>query len=246
MRKFSHTIILALGLIFLASQSALAAQPNLQDLFSDFRAAADELIAQQLELIQSRYEANLAFLASPSPNNEANLTRREILLANGFIHNQRNYPQGELTVGASSNGNASGCGPFAIFNALLYLNGGENPPCPARIIRWLEIDSVFNLDGRIGINPVSIYRYLNAHGYDASITHFPRNVDSQIRNAYVSIFLYIGDWRRRYVHYVMVRHDGGGFWIYNWSGNTPANTASVDAWVSRLRYRSMAVITIKN
>ncbi|MCL2372672.1 MAG: hypothetical protein FWC78_04640 [Defluviitaleaceae bacterium] len=242
MKTLLYAITLAFCLIFLTPHATLA-QSNLQDILNDLRNAADDIIEQQLELIEARYQANLAFLAAASQTNP-DITRRQLLAANGFIHSQRGYPQGRLTVGAASNGSASGCGPFAIFNAILYLNGGENPPCPAHIIRWLEIDSVFNLDGRLGINPGSLHRYLVAHGYDAAITHFPRVTDRQIRSADVSIFLYIGDWRRRYVHYVMVRHDAQGFWVYNHSGNTPANTASVDAWVSRLRYRPMAVITI--
>ncbi|MDR0272329.1 MAG: hypothetical protein LBI27_03325 [Clostridiales bacterium] len=148
--------------------------------------------------------------------------RMDIFMREGYIHNQAAYPQGEFRIGATGTGRANGCGPFSIYNVLLYLRRDEyefhrNPPgteksakyhlrelrniveCPAGIIRELDRTNSFNRGGEYGTNPQGVYDYLRNHnylrenGYTTSITYLPNRLDFRIHDSEAAILLYIGN-----------------------------------------------------
>jgi len=183
----------------------------------------------------------------------------QYIMGRGFIHGQGSPPQGAMNIGSTGNGVDNGCGPFAIYNALFYLNGGAQIPNtpsdasawyrehlaqrraalatnPSRIIFDLESMGGFNLGGRAGTNPETMVHYLQRiAGRHTTVNYLPENLDAQIRSSRVSILLYIGNLADGYVHYVMVRYTGGGFLVYNlfYDGDRHLDVNSINRWVSQ-------------
>ena len=170
-----------------------------------------------------------------------------VIVNNGIIHNQWGFPQRNLRIGATGNGGEHGCGPFAIYNALFHLSNANNRTDPARIIRGLDIIGAFNFGGSAGTNPHAMVDNLRLNT-DRSITiqYFPDNISSFIRNSSVSILLYEGDIKELYFHYVMIRHDGTQYHIYNLeAGSTHAfRTNSINNWLTTQRNFAISIITI--
>ena len=172
----------------------------------------------------------------------------EAIMNNGFIYSQNASPQNGLLVGLFGNGAANGCGPFANYNALFQLSEESNRPSPSRIIWDLDMRGAFIGGGKLGTNPETLVDNLRQNGKQASIEYLPGNLDGRIRGQTVGILLYIGNWKTGYVHYVMFRHDGNGYLIYNWRSidTEPIRESSMNAWLTKDDpYTSVALITIR-
>ena len=168
-----------------------------------------------------------------------------------FITGQALHPQSRLRIGPFGNGLDHGCGPFAVYNALLHVNGA--PFTPSGIIRGMEALGAFNLGG-LGSNPVSVLYYLQLMGHPGARHHgstnaLTDNLDNLIRNSSASILLYRGG--SRYIHYIMIEHSNSRpwneqFWLYN-VGETdpePTPTHSVRTWLTNNLYNPWILITI--
>ena len=140
---------------------------------------------------------------------------------------------------------------FETINAERNAQRAAIAECPARIIRFLELQGGVNLLGFGGTNPQVLFDYFRSlDGYDAAISYLPNNIDNRIREACASIFLYHGG--SLYLHYVMIRHCtvSGQFYIYNWRGFGLHSKASVESWLTddyggrEVNLRPLALITI--
>ena len=199
-------------------------------------------------VLDMAYPANIAM---SNANHRNNVQYSQAIREAGFIYSQSPVPQGELLLGAFGNGDMNGCGPFAVYNAILYLRGGRSDgdpaqtaalaPCPADIIRFIERNGGVNLGvGSIGTNPEVLMDYLRINGFRVRANYLPRagTLDQQIRDAGAAILLYgrvIGGF---FVHYVMVRYEPGDngapgvFWMYNElpRDSEPEGYSSIDRW----------------
>ncbi|MCL2016151.1 MAG: hypothetical protein FWG68_07905 [Defluviitaleaceae bacterium] len=113
----------------------------------------------------------------------------------GFIYGQRKTPQRHLKIGAAGNGGNHGCGPVALYNAMLCLYSNDFKTvgcCPtprkdaraldppffswigiANIIKTLEYSGAFNLGGLLGTNPIAILDFLHRANIPATIAFLP-------------------------------------------------------------------------
>ena len=173
----------------------------------------------------------------------------EAIINNGFIYSQTAAPQNNLRIGLVGNGAAHGCGPFAAYNALFHFSNTDSRPLPSSIIRALDMMGAFLVGGALGTNPEALFDFLSRSGRQTDIEYLPLNLDGRVRGQDVGILLYIGDWSTGYVHYVMFRHDGDGYLIYNWypTQTEPRPVNSMNAWVNQgeRRYTNLALITIQ-
>lgn len=168
----------------------------------------------------------------------------------GFIYGQNREPVRNLQIGALGTGGGHGCGPIAVYNALLYLYRYHQPehtiPNPASIIRYLDYRHGMNLGGLAGTNPEVLTNYLRRAGHQAEITYAPTEIDAYIKEATVAILLYGRVRGGFFVHYVMVRYESGRFHVYNEFGNDTAPRVynSIDRLVQTRGYRTVALIVI--
>jgi len=247
------------------TQVLAARLQNLTDGLTD----ATGLVA--MRMFQIAHIANLPSLADlrlVESRYSDNLSSSDEIMERGFVHNQWNAPFSDFALGKFGTGRNNGCGPLAVYNALFYLRGGhliypntyesernvakEIAENPASIIHFLEISGGVNAFGVAGTNPLVLTDYLRDAGYIAQVSYLPRNLDYQIRESNVSIFLYRGD--RFYIHYVMIRFSGETerFYIYNWRGNVSHVRDSIDSWIAEYNeagqqnYMPLALITISN
>lgn len=163
-----------------------------------------------------------------------NRMQNQTIINNGIIHCQRTEPQGTLRIGPLGNGAQHGCGPFAVYNALFHLSNENNRPSPAGIIRGIDMSGGFNIGGSLGTNPEAVLDSLRMHSNrSTNIQYLPITLSSSIRNSSASVLLYVGDIWTGYVHYVMVRHDGNGYHIYNYAyrGTSATRTSSIYSWI---------------
>jgi hypothetical protein len=137
----------------------------------------------------------------------------------GFIHGQRviNSPQSNLVIGTRGNGADHGCGPISAYNALHSLSqaGFAAAPCIAVITNQINLLGGFNLRGELGTNPLTVYRVIRNIGVDAHIQFAPTGcLDTAILRSRerTAILLYV---HGPFWHYIMVRHDGTRFEVYN-------------------------------
>jgi len=183
-----------------------------------------------------------AFIEARYVNNSRHLSANPI---QGYIYGQRNAPQSSLYIGPLGTGYQHGCGPFAIHNALYYLN--STVPNTARTIRELEYGAAFNLGGVLGTNPIAIESYLRSANMNPNLIAGPatNDLDAQIRNSAASILLYQGS-RIGYIHYVMIRPVGNQFLVYNLGGgnNDPTAHASITTWIDDTPRRPLTLITL--
>jgi len=168
---------------------------------------------------------------------------------NPFIFGQNNHPVRDMHVGARGNLSGHGCGPVAVYNALLYLHQNhptQQPPCIASIIRFLDYNGGINLSGVAGTHPEVLNAYLQRAGHPTNLTLTPTDLDAHIRETTVSILLYGRIRGGAFVHYVKIRHDAGRFWVYNEFGNDtqPRVYDSLDVWVAERGYRVVALIVL--
>jgi len=168
----------------------------------------------------------------------------------GYVHGQWNEPQSLLEIGAEGTGESSGCGAFAIHNAMFYSGGEWGMPQTAQIIRELEQLGGFNLHGALGINPIVVEEFLENMNYNPRSAKLPlrttSGVDTPIINSMASILLYYGD-ATTYIHYVMIRHDGTQFLIYNLFGNgdRAVPVPSIADWMINTGYRPLVLTTLE-
>jgi len=169
----------------------------------------------------------------------------------GFIYGQNLNPVRQLRVGALGTGGNHGCGPVAVYNALLYLylnrpSPQAAAPHPASTIRYLDYRGGMNLGGLAGTNPDILLSYLRRAGYQTEMFTNPVNLDAHIQEAAVSILLYGRVRGGFFIHYVMIRHEGGQFYIYNeFGGDTHARGYdSIDEWMLTRGYRGVALMVI--
>jgi len=166
-----------------------------------------------------------------------NSQHSQTIMERGFIYCQWYSPQGELLIGPSSTGGPSGCGPFAVYNALFHLRGGTSltpvlpsqrraiAEDPADIIKFLELNGGVLLGGQAGTNPEVLAEYMRNLGYIVpDINYLPRNINTRIQAADATIFLYYWGWEdigwvipAPMLHYAMIWYDRDAeiFWIYN-------------------------------
>lgn len=251
------------GLIRLADESAQQRQMLLEAAIASMNEALDQLmrdlnrgalnvlgttVARLLQLLHVT-SGSLAPDAAVEQRFAWNNARSSTIINNGFIYGQGGQPQDNLLIGLTGRGSGEGCGPFAVYNALFHMSGENNRPNPAMIIRWLDMAGAFNLGGSLGTNPQAMLDYLRVSGMSASIEYLPENLNLRINNPNVraSILLYIGDWSSRYVHYVMIIHDGSEFLIYNLEvfDTAPTPQRSINSWVNYETYIPFALITIR-
>ena len=142
---------------------------------------------------------------------------RQITIKNDYIYGQGNPPYSCLRIGKWGNGKAHGCGPFAVYNALLVLRDTKNP---VRIIRHIKDARGFVFGGYFGTKPKAMMKYIQACGYKAQIFYLPFDIERRIKDADVSILQYI--WRRKFkigIHYITVRYQDGEYFVYNQYSN---------------------------
>jgi hypothetical protein len=174
---------------------------------------------------------------------EERFARNDLLFSGGFIYGQNREPHRSMSVGPRGTGSGHGCGPFAVYNALLFL--GQDPN-PASIIRFLEYRNGLNLGGLAGTNPEVLTDYIRRAGLRAEITYLPTNFDEAIQAADAAILLYGRVRGGFFVHYAMVHYETGRFFVYNEFGNDtrPRAYGSVDALIIERQYKTIALITI--
>ena len=141
-----------------------------------------------------------------------------------YIYGQRNGTYADLPIGRFGSGKNHGCGPFAVYNALLAL--GANSATPTEIIRRIGENNGIAFGGLFGTRPKALAACLKELGYAASFSYIVMNrtrkcgIDRLVKESDASILLYI--WRRRFkigLHYVMIKHTEDGFLVYNQYGN---------------------------
>jgi hypothetical protein len=181
------------------------------------------------EIFETRYRHNAAILQS-----------------GGFIYGQNTQPVRSLQIGSRGNGGNHGCGPIAVHNALYYLGAENSRTNPARVIRFLDYNGGIQLSGLAGTNPEVLTRFIRREGYDATVHYLPEDMDDKIRASGVSILLYGRVRGGFFVHYTMIRHEAGYFYVYNEFGNDtrPRVYGSVDSLIVSREYRAVALITI--
>ena len=180
------------------------------------RVAANLRASSFMRQVQNhhRVQVLLASILGIDGINERLIFNRSIerdIIRNGYIHGQGNPPQADMWIGSLGRGNDHGCGPFAVYNILFYLMGGdtlaeEDIIRPSDIINSLDLMGGFNVHGVLGTNPEAMVDYLRTvNGINVSRPiYVPGNLDSLIRASRVCILLYAGN--PLYVHYVMIRY----------------------------------------
>ncbi|MCL2364609.1 MAG: hypothetical protein FWC71_08105 [Defluviitaleaceae bacterium] len=175
------------------------------------------------------------------------------LRGDDYIFGQNVPPLRGMRVGTRGDLARHGCGPVAVYNALLHLHQNHPEqqtaaPCIAYIIRYLDYNGGINLGGLAGTHPEVLTAYLQRSGHNAELILAPTGLDTHVRDAVVTILLYGQVRGGAFVHYVKIRYDAGRFWVYNEFGNDthPRVYDSLDAWVAERRYRVVALVTITN
>ena len=124
------------------------------DLFRKLSGVSDRVIA-------THKEANRAVLsdAQISPLKEEP----------GYIENQREWKEVLIGKGKNPTMQKSGCGVFAVYNALLALGEDVGKETLPELIAAFEKQGVV-LSGRWGVSPRAIYRYFQNNGFDTAMT----------------------------------------------------------------------------
>ena len=157
-------------------------------------------------------------------------------LTSDYVYGQANEPYCSMRIGAVGNGKSHGCGPFAVYNTLLALNGRADL---SDIIWYLERVGGINLGGLFGTNPEAMAGYLQM-----DITYLPKGIDGRIRD--IGILMYY--WRRGAkigFHYVMIKAERDGYLIYNEHSNDmePRRYPSIEEWALQKGYVLILVIS---
>lgn len=87
----------------------------------------------------------------------------------GYIENQREWKEVLIGKGKNPTMQKSGCGVFAVYNALLALGEKVGKDTLPELIASFEKQGVV-LSGRWGVSPRAIYRYFQKNGFDTAMT----------------------------------------------------------------------------
>lgn len=87
----------------------------------------------------------------------------------GFIENQREWADVKIGRGKNVTMQKSGCGVFAVYNALCALKKEVGTEVLLDLIAYFEKKGLA-LNGRLGISPKAIYRYFLENGFDVHMT----------------------------------------------------------------------------
>ena len=131
----------------------------------------------------------------------------------------------DIKIGAFGNGKSHGCGPAAVYNAMIALTGSSEPI--GEIVRFLKKAGGFNFGGLFGTRPSALVKYIRHSGFNcAGISYLPADVDKLIKESDAGILLYI--WRRGAkigAHYITIIHTDGQYLVYNEFNNDTAPRA---------------------
>ena len=83
----------------------------------------------------------------------------------GFIENQREWTDVKIGRGKNATMQKSGCGVFAVYNALYALKKEVGTEVLLDLIAHFEKNGLA-LNGRLGISPKAIYRYFLENGFE--------------------------------------------------------------------------------
>lgn len=111
--------------------------------------------------ITSHRATNAAVLSDP--------TQSPLKAPVGFIENQREWTDVKIACGKNATMQKSGCGVFAVYNALHALKKEVGTEALLDLIVHFEKNGLA-LNGRLGISPKAIYRYFQENGFDVHMT----------------------------------------------------------------------------
>ena len=111
--------------------------------------------------IASHRATNAAVLSDP--------TQSPLKAPVGFIENQREWTDVKIGCGKNATMQKSGCGVFAVYNALCALKKEVGVEVLPDLIAHFEKNGLA-LNGRLGISPKAIYRYLQKNGFEVHMT----------------------------------------------------------------------------
>lgn len=124
------------------------------DLFRKLSRISDRMIA-------SHRKVNRAILSETS--------KSPLKGTSGFIENQSEWSDVQIGCGKNATMRKSGCGIFAIYNALYALKRETNVETILELIARFE-KSGLALKGRLGVSPKAIYEYFEETGFDVHMT----------------------------------------------------------------------------
>ena len=87
----------------------------------------------------------------------------------GFIENQREWTDVKIGRGKNATMQKSGCGVFAVYNALCALKKEVGTEVLLDLIAYFEKKGLA-LNGRLGISPKAIYRYFLENDFEVHMT----------------------------------------------------------------------------
>ena len=111
--------------------------------------------------ITSHRAINTAILSDPSQS--------PLKAPLGYIENQREWSDVKIGRGKNATMQKSGCGVFAVYNALHALKKEVSMEVLLDLIAYFEKNGLA-LNGRLGISPKAIFRYFQRNGFEVHMT----------------------------------------------------------------------------
>lgn len=159
-------------------------------------------------------------------------------IAGRFIFDQ-NTPEIHAFRFGKNRADAAGCGPIAVYNALLLTGKGVGF---SEVIRRMEQKGGAVRGGVWGANPAAIARVLPLFGIQPRHCKTPEQLASALENGYAAIMMIWNDKNdlRRGAHFFTVQKTAGGYQAYNrFSGQkTPFTRAHFSEILANARYLS--------
>ena len=150
--------------------------------------------------------------------------------------------------GTRMNASSNTCEIIAVYNTLVYLNGGKSPVDFPDLIKRFEEKGV-TLYGYFGTSPMELDRYLNSQGYKTTML-----VDGEdkmdyntLQNKYDTFIVTVYNNKEKVssqIHTMSITHEGGKYYLHNTFDGSAYEGNSIEDVLSKYKNGNSEVISI--